>query len=364
VTLVPLVGHETLQNRLRTALQRGSLPASLLLHGPRGVGKQRAALWLARLLLCHSESAITNGEACGECTSCRFTANLTHPDLHWIFPRPRLKDAALDPDEARADYAEAIAERVESGGLYETPGGDEGIFVAAIRALVQSATISPAMGKRKVLVVGDAERMIAQEGAETAANAFLKLLEEPPADTTIVLTSSEPGSLLPTIRSRVVAMRVAPVSEQGIRSFLSDPQVRHRLELGTAPEQRKVDELVGLSAGAPGRLLSYEAAQNAIAEARRLLEAARSPDRGQRMRAALGQGVSKARGRFSDTLDALTAVLHESARTAAERGDEAAAVGAARAVEIVEDSKAHAAGNVNPQLVAASLMTRMGVVLR
>jgi hypothetical protein len=159
-------------------------------------------------------------------------------------------------------------------------------------------------------------------------------------------------------------MRVAPVSEQGIRSFLSDPQVRHRLELGTAPEQRKVDELVGLSAGAPGRLLSYEAAQNAIAEARRLLEAARSPDRGQRMRAALGQGVSKARGRFSDTLDALTAVLHESARTAAERGDEAAAVGAARAVEIVEDSKAHAAGNVNPQLVAASLMTRMGVVLR
>jgi DNA polymerase-3 subunit delta' len=363
VSLVPLVGQETLQHRLRTAVQRGSLPASLLLHGPRGVGKQRAALWLARLLLCHNDSALNTGEPCGECTSCRFTANLTHPDLHWVFPRPRLKDAALDPAEARADYAEAIAERVEAGGLYETPGGDEGIFVSAIRALVQSATISPAMGRRKVLIVGDAERMIAQEGAETAANAFLKLLEEPPADTTILLTSSEPGSLLPTIRSRVVALRVPPIGDQGVRSFLTDPIVRHRLELGPKPDQRKIEELVALAAGAPGRLLAYEAAQNALAEARRLLDAARSPDRGQRMRAALGQGVSKARGRFSDTLDALTAVLHESARTAAERGDDAAAVGAARAVEIVEESKTQAAGNANPQLVAASLMTRMREVL-
>jgi len=366
VPLVPLVGQESLQSRLRAAVAADALPSSLLLHGPRGVGKQRAALWLAQLLLCQSDSARSAGEPCGQCNGCRFSANLTHPDLHWIFPRPRAKDATLTPEEAREDFAEAVAERVDEGGLYETPAGDEGIFVAAVRALVHSAGLSPALGggRRKVLIVGDAERMVPQEGSDAAANAFLKLLEEPPADTTIVLTSSEPGSLLPTIRSRVVSMRVPPVSEQAVRAFLTDGQVRHRLELGSAPEARRVDELVTLAAGAPGRLLSFEATQTALAEARRLLDAAGDPDRGARMRAALGQGVSKARGRFSDTLDALTAVLHASARAAAERGDDEAALGAARAVEIVEESKAHAAGNVNPQLVAASLMTRIGAVLR
>ena len=58
-------------------------------------------------------------------------------------------------------------------------------------------------------MIGDAERMVAQEGSDQAANAFLKLLEEPPADTTLILTSSEPGALLPTIRSRSVSVRVA-----------------------------------------------------------------------------------------------------------------------------------------------------------
>src|SRR6185312_2271062 len=100
----------------------------------------------------------------------------------------------------------------------------EGIYVATVRSLVQHAAKTPAMGRRKVLIVGDAERMVPQEGSDAAANAFLKLLEEPPADTTIVLTSSEPGSLLPTIRSRVVSMRVPPVSEQAVRAFLTDGQ--------------------------------------------------------------------------------------------------------------------------------------------
>src|SRR4029453_11349249 len=84
---------------------------------------------------------------------------------------------------------------------------------------------APAIAKRKVFIIGDAERMVPQEGSEQAANAFLKLLEEPPADTTIILTSSEPGALLPTIRSRVVSMRAAPLSQDSMRAFLADDQV-------------------------------------------------------------------------------------------------------------------------------------------
>ena len=86
------------------------------------------------------------------------------------------------------------------------------------------------MARRKVFVIGDAERMVAQEGSDQAANAFLKLLEEPPEDTTIILTSSEPGALLPTIRSRVVAVRVPPLSGAEVSAFLADPVVAKQLD--------------------------------------------------------------------------------------------------------------------------------------
>ena len=82
--IAPLYGHEEFRDRLRESLQRGALPSSLLFTGPRGVGKQRLALWLAQLLLCERA-----GAPCGECRHCKFALDLTHPDLHWFFPRPR-----------------------------------------------------------------------------------------------------------------------------------------------------------------------------------------------------------------------------------------------------------------------------------
>ena len=125
--IVPLYGHTALRERLAGAAATGRLPASMLLHGPAGVGKQRLGLWLGALLLCESSPA-----PCGRCQSCRYVAELGHPDLHWIFPRPRLKDADAGAEEVRQDYAEAISERVATGGLYARPSGTEGIYVATV----------------------------------------------------------------------------------------------------------------------------------------------------------------------------------------------------------------------------------------
>jgi DNA polymerase-3 subunit delta' len=282
-----------------------------------------------------------------------------HPDLQWVFPRPRLK-GDFDVDDIRQDLGEAIAERMQNGGIYEAPGGDESIFLMTTHALVQKAGLSPAMGRRKVLIVGDAERMIAQEGNDQAANAFLKLLEEPPANTTVILTSSEPGALLPTIRSRVVSVRVGPLSEQDVRSFLADVTVSNHLDAGG----HSTAELVKFARGAPGRLIGREAWEAALTQAGRLLDAAASPDRGARMRAALGQGSTGARGKFSDTLDALTELLHDRAESAARSGNESVASGAARAVAAVEEAKELAYGNVNPQLLAASLVQQINSAVR
>ena len=350
--LLPLYGHRALRERFRAAVAQNALPSSLLLHGPRGVGKQQLALWIARALLCQN----ADRAPCGECRSCRMAASVQHPDLHWFFPRPRPKDADADAEGARQDMAEAVAERMASDGLYEAPGGDEGIFISTTHAIVQTAAVSPAMGSRKVFVVGDAERMVAQEGAEQAANAFLKLLEEPPANTTLILTSSEPGALLPTIRSRVVSVRVAPLAGDDVRTFLADPTVANRLDLGPSA---KADELVQLAGGAPGRLIGREAWEAALGQAKRILEAATAPDRGARMRVALAQGGSGARGKFSDTLDALVVLLHERARSAARSGSDREASNAARAVAAVEETKELASGNVNPQLLTAALLRQL-----
>jgi DNA polymerase-3 subunit delta' len=351
--LVPLYGHERLRERFADATARGVLPASMLLHGPRGVGKQRVAIWLGQMLLCAGEGA----RPCGKCSQCRFSGDLTHPDLRWIFPRPRLKDADPSLDDVREDYAEAIAERVANGGLYAPPSGSDGIYVATVRAIVRTAAMSPALALRKVFVIGDAERMVPQEGSDFAANAFLKLLEEPPADTTIVLTSSEPGGLLPTIRSRVVGVRVAPISDAAVGDFLADPIVKTHMRSESA--KSSTPELIGLAAGAPGRLLAGASLREATQQAQRLLDAATSPDRAGGYRVAFAQGAARARGSFTDTLDALEVLLHRRVRAAVASGNEHSSSGAAKALEVVERIKEQASGNVNPQLLTASLIREM-----
>ena len=370
--LLPLHGHSALRARLAGAVERGDLPSSLLVEGPKGIGKQQLALWLGQLLLCEDPPhdflirtgdvrTADGGRASAKlCPQCKLTQSLLHPDLHWFFPRPRLKGSSdPDLDDIREDIADGIAERLANGGLYESPGGDEGIFIAMIRAIVRTATLAPAMARRKVFIVGDAERMVSQEGSDQAANAFLKLLEEPLADTTVILTSSEPGALLPTIRSRVISVRATPLSNAEMKAFVADPAVAPRLDLPS-----KSAELINAAGGAPGRFAEQETWSAAIDQAARVLDAASTLDRGRRARVALSPGASGARGKFSDTLDALTSLLHERARAAAARGEAARARGAAHAIAVVERTKELATGNVNPQLLTAALLRDLAPLVK
>lgn len=351
--LVPLYGHEAVRDRLARAADSGTLPASLLLIGPRGVGKQRLALWLAQRLLCAGEG----DRPCGKCEHCRYSAELTHPDLHWVFPRERPKDESrLDETAARSDLRELVADRVKVNGLYQPTSGKEGIFVFMVRALVGLAAMTPALARRKVIVVGEADRMVSQAGSDQAANAFLKLLEEPPADTNIILTSSEPGALLPTIRSRVVQVRMAPLADAEVRRFVADPLVQARLR--KLKIEGDTPTLVEHAAGLPGRaLVPRESVARARAE--RMLEAATGNERAALVRTAYAQGVSGARGDFADALDELTILLHERLRRAASADKGERALATARAVDAVEHAKSLAAGNVHPQLVTVQLLDRL-----
>lgn len=246
--------------------------------------------------------------------------------------------------------------RVAEYGLYAPPSGSDAIFVATVRALVQFAAYSPSVSNRKVIIVGDAERMVPQEGADQAANAFLKLLEEPPADTTIILTSSEPGSLLPTIRSRVVSVRVAPLPNAAIAEFVRDPHVGTVLAELDLPKSEA--ERIALAAGAPGTLLGVTASGEAMKIAKSMVEAAQG-SRGDRIRAAFALSSAGARGGFSELLDALTVVLHDRIREASNTGNAHAGERASRAIDLIEGAKLRANGNVNPQLIASAMIRAM-----
>jgi DNA polymerase-3 subunit delta' len=178
-----LAGHRRVLDLTARAAVRGSLPPSLIFAGPDGIGKRLAAISLAQLFNCLSpapgdeESA---PDACGHCTVCRRIARGVHADVLTIEP------------------------------------GDTGsIKVDQARAAIDRSAYRPFEGRRRVVIVDDADAMEA-----SAQNALLKTLEEPPAASTFVLVTSRPDLLLPTVRSRCQRVRFGPLSPADVARLL------------------------------------------------------------------------------------------------------------------------------------------------
>jgi DNA polymerase-3 subunit delta' len=339
MSLTPLFGHQELRARLGAAVSAGRLPQVLLLTGPAGVGKQRLALWLGQRVLCEQAGA----EPCGNCGGCRRVLDLVHPDLHWFVPVPRPK--AGDGDKQLEEVAEsleaAMAER-RGGASWGPSDGMASHGIASARLLQRRAGMTAAEGGWRVFVIGHAERLVAQESSPEAANALLKLLEEPPPRSLFVLTAPEAGLVLTTIRSRAMPIRVGRVSDATVA------------EWAKAHGQPSNDLAVRTAAGSIGRLV-HGATDAAGDAARRVLEAVGGGPTA-RARAALGQGVSQARGDFTALLDALAAELADRARGASTGRRWDAAADAAAGVELVLEARERAQGNINPQLALAVLM--------
>src|SRR2546430_1878358 len=245
----PLYGHEGIRYRLAGAIASGRLPQALLFEGPAGVGKQRLALWVAQALVCEG-TGDPKGEPCGRCQHCKLVLTLSHPDVHWFMPLEPSKKGG-DADKQVELVEEALGEEMATRRqqpLYEPPSGLASHGIAAVRLLLRRLVLTPAMGRRKVFLIGDAERLVPQTGAEAAANALLKALEEPPADTAFILTTAAPDSLLPTILSRIVRVRVARLADSIVTAFA-------QLELGVSG-QRELAQRVALADGRIGRLLA------------------------------------------------------------------------------------------------------------
>lgn len=339
-----------MRNRLVGTLASGRFPQVTLFVGPTGVGKQRLALWVAQAMLC----ADGPGEPCQECEGCRRATRLSHPDLHWFVPimRPKATDSAKQVDEARELLAEVMTDRRERP-LWEPPERMASHALASVRLLRKVVSLTPFLGPRKVVILGDANRLIVQEASQEAANALLKVLEEPPADTTIMLTTADQEALLPTIRSRAVPLRVGRVSDEAVRLFLEQ-------EAGPM-DPRAIARRVVLAQGCIGRALSDADRDASERTAREIIAAVRAGPRAW-SRLALGQTPWAARGQFTVVLDALLVELRDRMVTATQHnGPEVPRL--LEAVRLVEDKRTDAQGNANPQLALAVLASQLAAVL-
>lgn len=204
-----LIGQERVVSMLRRTLARERVPHAYLFHGPKGTGTVAAALELARALQCTEQTE----EACGTCAACQKTRRMVHPDVHVFFPYPK---GTSDDDVARriqrlgtSPYAPVDYVRRPSLDNPEKTSNKQVMYhIDRMKdEVVRPMTFHPGEGAYKVALLTDADYM-----NDAAANAFLKVLEEPPAQTVFILTSSRVDQMLPTIVSRCQKVRFDPLA--------------------------------------------------------------------------------------------------------------------------------------------------------
>jgi DNA polymerase III subunit delta' len=205
-------GQESADAMLSASLDAGRLAHAYLFAGPSGTGRLTAALELAASWMCRSRE---HGY-CGECRDCLRIFGFSHPDVRITAP--------VQGKNPQEDLAEIFRARISDGITPLTMDGAAIITIDQIRELARNLSRKAFENRGRVEIITEAHRM----GAE-AANALLKTLEEPPAETVIILITSSLATLLPTIRSRAHLIRFRRLPAATVASILS-----RRIGLGMA----------------------------------------------------------------------------------------------------------------------------------
>jgi len=209
-----VIGQARPKEIIGRAVANGRVAHAYLFNGPEGVGKEAMAIELAKAIFCQGEE-----KPCDVCSACKRVAGFSHPDFIYIFPMPK-EPPAEEESRVRASLVQDPYVRLRPWAL-------PSIGIERIRELRRVSALKPLEGKR-VVVIAEAEEMTPQ-----AANALLKILEEPPPEMTLILTTSQPNSLLPTILSRCQEVRFSLLTDEDLAAAL---QQRKNLE----PEQARL----------------------------------------------------------------------------------------------------------------------------
>src|SRR6266498_6147569 len=188
-----LTGNERVKKLLKRMLEARRVPGAMLFAGEEGVGKKLFALDIAKALNCRSPQ---DTEGCGHCPSCVRIGKFNYPQ-------------SSESDDWKGiiwtDHADV--------GMVEAP--KRVLLVEQMRLIEREANYRPYEGKARLFLIEDADKL-----NDASANALLKVLEEPPHTSHIVLLTSRPAMLLPTIRSRCQMIRFSPLTADEIQNHL------------------------------------------------------------------------------------------------------------------------------------------------
>jgi len=213
-----VLGHEAAKSALILQFREEKLPHAMMFTGPAGNGKLAIAIALSQYIHCKER---TETDACGRCPSCVKMDKLTHPDLHFSFPTVRKKNergpnvstgwmeewrkAVLEtPYMHYTDWIARIADENKQGNISR----DE------IHQIIQKLSLRTYESDAKIMIIWMAE-FLKEEG-----NRLLKLIEEPPQGTYLMLIADRPNEVIGTILSRCQIIRIGMMEDTAIATGL------------------------------------------------------------------------------------------------------------------------------------------------
>ena len=216
-----IIGQEMVIDTLRNVYSSRKIPHSLLFYGPEGSGKDAIAVEFAKLVNCENISQSLN--SCGLCKSCKQISQLNSPEFKFIIALPSGKKETSDDEDPAAAlsetdfalYVDAIKEKSKDPYIKIRIPKANAIRIDSIRNIKREIYLTGSKSKKKIFIISNADMMNPQ-----ASNALLKILEEPPGNSLIILTTSRLNSLLPTIIGRCQKVKFPPINKEVIRNYL------------------------------------------------------------------------------------------------------------------------------------------------
>ena len=216
-----IIGQKVIKAKLSTSLKSGRAPHAQMFFGPAGCGSLPLAIAYAQFIAC---TGTKDNDSCGECPSCKKFNKLIHPDLHFAFPVNTTGKVSKDPisDDFISEWREYLLSDpyITSAGWYSFIGieNKQGLIgKKEADIILQKLNLKPFESEYKFMILWLPEKM-----NSSAANHLLKLIEEPPTNTFIILVSEEPELVLSTISSRTQPVKLSRIDENSMADALEN----------------------------------------------------------------------------------------------------------------------------------------------
>ncbi len=236
-----VIGHESIKTEIRKEILSGNIAHAKMFCGKSGFGTLPLALCFAQFILCEQK---TNQDSCGVCPSCKRVQEFNHPDVHYVYPTARKEKVTS------TSLMKEWREQLSSNPYFDLSTWSDKIDSKNIRPIIRAdesdeiihkLSLKSYEGGAKVMIIWMAEEMNSH-----CSNKLLKILEEPPRDTYIILVCENIENVLVTIQSRTQKTNVPRISQDELSNFLMQHFQLSRADADTAATFAEGDFLVAL----------------------------------------------------------------------------------------------------------------------